>query len=229
MQAFLDVGSDETLAQAMQRLRATRWFRRSSGGTPFSARASAPRLRIVPDVPIRDRSRPWRLAEVAAHRPIEVFDEAALVARRQGVGLDEVLGETDDPRLEALAKCQVRRGPERDSTLPPPMSMTTAVPADVYAIPGRQVDEPGLFRSRNDFDSNSGLTGNLGNEIAAILASRVALVALATISSTLFDSARRLNFASVCKPADIADAVRVRPSSPPAPSRTMLFPVDDLE
>src|SRR3954463_1360216 len=54
-------------------------------------------------------------------------------------------------------------------------------------------------------------------------ASRVALVAEATISSTLFDSARRLNFASVCMAADIAESVSFRPSRPPAPSRTMSF------
>src|SRR3954465_6904841 len=53
--------------------------------------------------------------------------------------------------------------------------------------------------------------------------SRVALVADATISSTLLESARRLNFASVCSAADIADWVSFLPSSPPAPSRTMSF------
>ena len=54
-------------------------------------------------------------------------------------------------------------------------------------------------------------------------ASRVALVAAATISSTLLDSASRLNFARVCRAAAMAEAVRLRPSSPPAPSRTMSF------
>ena len=54
-------------------------------------------------------------------------------------------------------------------------------------------------------------------------ASRVALVAAATISSTLCESARRLNFDSVWSAAAIAVGVRLRPSRPPAPSRTMSF------
>ena len=54
-------------------------------------------------------------------------------------------------------------------------------------------------------------------------ASRVALVAAAMISSTLCDSARRLNLARVCSAAVIAVGVRLRPSRPPAPSRTMSF------
>ena len=54
-------------------------------------------------------------------------------------------------------------------------------------------------------------------------ASRVALVAAAMISSTLCDSASRLNLASVCRAEVTAVGVRLRPSSPPAPSRTMSF------
>src|SRR3954469_13947581 len=54
-------------------------------------------------------------------------------------------------------------------------------------------------------------------------ASRVALVAAATISSTLWDSARRRNFVRVWSAAAIADGVRLRPSSPPAPRRTISF------
>ena len=54
-------------------------------------------------------------------------------------------------------------------------------------------------------------------------ASRVALVAAATISSTLCDSASRLNLASVCRAAAMAVGVMLRPSRPPAPSRTMSF------
>ncbi len=53
--------------------------------------------------------------------------------------------------------------------------------------------------------------------------SRVALVAQATISSTLCDSAMRRNLDSVWSAAPIAVGVRLRPSRPPAPSRTMSF------
>src|SRR6266550_1519410 len=54
-------------------------------------------------------------------------------------------------------------------------------------------------------------------------ASRVALVAAARIWSTRCDSAIRLNFDSACSAAVIASEVSARPSSPPAPSRTMAF------
>ena len=54
-------------------------------------------------------------------------------------------------------------------------------------------------------------------------ASRIALVAAATISSTLCESASRRNLDSVCSAACIASGVRLRPSSPPAPSRTISF------
>src|SRR3954470_1436990 len=54
-------------------------------------------------------------------------------------------------------------------------------------------------------------------------ASRMADVAAATISSTLWESARRRNLASVCRAAVMAVGVRLRPSRPPAPRRTISF------
>src|SRR5450759_1405922 len=54
-------------------------------------------------------------------------------------------------------------------------------------------------------------------------ASRMAEVAAATISSTLWESARRRNLARVWRAAVIACGVRRRPSSPPAPRLTISF------
>ena len=54
-------------------------------------------------------------------------------------------------------------------------------------------------------------------------ASRVALVAAARISSTWCDRASRSNFDSACSAAVIASRVILRPSRPPAPSRTISF------
>ena len=48
-------------------------------------------------------------------------------------------------------------------------------------------------------------------------------MATAITSSTLWDSARRLNFDSTWSAACIASGVSARPSSPPAPSRTISF------
>ena len=61
-------------------------------------------------------------------------------------------------------------------------------------------------------------------------ASRVALVAEATISSTLLDSAMRLNLASVCSAEVIAVGVRLLAVEPPcAEPDHVLFAIDDLE
>src|SRR3954469_10813974 len=54
-------------------------------------------------------------------------------------------------------------------------------------------------------------------------ASRMAEVAAATISSTLWESARRRNFVRVCRAEVMAVGVRLRPSRPPAPRRTISF------
>ena len=54
-------------------------------------------------------------------------------------------------------------------------------------------------------------------------ASRVALVAAARISSTWCERAMRSNFDSACSAATCADRVSLRPSRPPAPSRTISF------
>ena len=69
---------------------------------------------------------------------------------RQRVGLDEPLGQPDDAELEAPAERQVRRAlPSVTSTLPPPMSITTAgLTPDVDAVAGGQMDEPGLLGAR---------------------------------------------------------------------------------
>ena len=96
--------------------------------------------------------------------------------------------------------------------------------ADVHAVAGGQMDEPGFFGARDDCESGYRFVAPTSAiKSPPLSASRVALVAEATISSTLWDSASRLNFASVCSAADMADWVRLRPSSPPAPSRTISF------
>ena len=61
-------------------------------------------------------------------------------------------------------------------------------------------------------------------------ASRTALVATATIWSTLCDSARRRNFDSTWSAACIASGVSARPSRPPAPEPDhFLLAIDHLE
>lgn len=54
-------------------------------------------------------------------------------------------------------------------------------------------------------------------------ASRTALVATATVSSTPRESASRLNLDMTCRAVCLASGVRARPSRPPAPGRTISF------
>ena len=74
------------------------------------------------------------------------------------------------PALKLLPGVRWVAVPSVTSTLPPPMSMTTAVAAaDVHAVPGGQMDQPGLFRPGNHADPDAGLTIDLGDEIAAVV------------------------------------------------------------
>ena len=92
------------------------------------------------------------------------------------------------------------------------------------------MDEPRFLGTGDDARTDAGLPLDAGEELAAVAASRVALVAAARISSTPCDSASRLNFESACSAAVIASVVSALPSRPPAPSRTIdLLPVDDFE
>ena len=56
------------------------------------------------------------------------------------------------------------------STLPPPMSTTTAVErADVDAVAGGEVDEPGFLGAGDDADADAGLPIDFGDEVAAVV------------------------------------------------------------
>ena len=110
------------------------------------------------------------------------------------------------------------------STLPPPMSITTAAPPDTstpYTAARwmrRASSVPEMTRTwmpvrwRMAFRNSRPLS-----------ASRTALVAAATISSTSCDSARRVNLPSAWRAASIAGSVSERPPRPPEPSRTISF------
>ncbi len=152
-------------------------------------------------------------------------DEPALVARRERIALAEPLGQPDDAELEAAAHLDVRADAARD---------LDAAAADVHddrrvarhadAVHRRQVDEPGLFGPGDDARADAGLAARSRcRNSPPFSASRVALVAAAMISSTRCDSARRRNFDSTCSAACIASGVSARPSSPPAPRRTISF------
>ena len=128
------------------------------------------------------------------------------------------------PSLKLLPSVSCGAVPSVTSTLPPPMSMTTAGrAADVDAVARGQVDEPGFFGAGDDLDPDAGAPVDLGDEVAAVVRFAGGAGRGRDDLVDLVRSARRLNFASVCSAAAMAVGVRLRPSRPPAPSRTMSF------
>jgi hypothetical protein len=110
------------------------------------------------------------LIEERAHLAIQVLGQPAGVMIGKRVGSDEALCQPDDPCLEALAARQVGRGPERDLDAPAAdVDDNSRGAADVHAVAGGQMDEPGLFRSGNDPDAYPCLPRHFGDEISAVL------------------------------------------------------------
>ncbi len=128
------------------------------------------------------------------------------------------------PTLKLLPSDNCVAVPSVTSTLPPPMSTTTAVcAAHVDAVAGSEVNQPGLFRARNHSDADAGLPIDLGDEVAAVLRlargarrGRHDLVDLVRLGEPV-ELRERLHRRGM------AVGVRLRPSRPPAPSRTMSF------
>ena len=204
-------------------------LRSSDGGVPRAAvAATAPMLRIVPDVPMT-RSKPAvdDLLAVAIDLAEHVLDELPLVAFRERVAASRTArsGESH-PILKLRASCIVVAVPSVISTLPPPMSITTArPPATSDAVHRGLMNQPRLFDAGDDPRRGCpSRARRAARNSPPLRASRVALVAAARISSTRCDSASRLNFDSACSAAVIAsESARVRRArrrrAGPSPSR----------
>jgi hypothetical protein len=84
---------------------------------------------MVPDVPIT-RSKPAATicSQCRSISPSTWFDDFPFLTSGQRVAVNEPLGEADGADLETPGELDVRCGAEVISTLPPPMSMTTARP-----------------------------------------------------------------------------------------------------
>ena len=122
--------------------------------------------------------------------------------------------------------------PRVTSTLPPPMSMTTAdVAGDVDAVDRGQMDEPRFFGAGDDAERMPVCAVDRLREIRRRSRLRAsALVATATISSTWCDSASRLNFDSTWSAACIAvRRERAAVEAAGAQPDHFLFAVDDFE
>ena len=170
-QAFFDVRFDEVFSQAVQGLGADAKVAQIFGRLAVVGRrhqAQAEDRAGRPDHAIEALAD--NLVDVGAHLAVEVLDQPALVAAAQRIALDEPFGEPDDPDLEAAPERQAAAVPSVISTLPPPMSTTTAVvAADVDAVAGGQVDEARFFRAGDHADADAGLPVDLGDEVAAVV------------------------------------------------------------
>ena len=184
-----------------------------------------PKLRIVPEVPIT-WSKPCaiRSSRYSATSRSMCFASLRSAEADSGSACTNRSVSRMTPILKLRAKVTCVAEPSVISTLPPPMSITTASPPDMstpYAAAkwisrASSVLEMTFTRTPVSRSIRSRKAG-------ALSASRTALVAEVTISSTLCASARRLNLDSACSAVPIAVSVRARPSRPPPPSRTISF------
>ena len=227
-QPFLEAELDELLPDAAQLLgRDAPVAQQRAGRAPLRPPSRcAPRLRIVPDVPIT-RSKPAR-AISSRYSPasrVDVLDQLALVARHQRIALDEALGQTDHAELEAAARFDVRADAARDFD---------AAAADVDdhgrfagaadAVDRGQMDEPGFLRARDDARADSGLFGDRVEELAAVFgfADRAGRRRRGSRRRGAIRPAGGISTAPGARRASTS-GVSARPSSPPAPRRTISF------
>ena len=140
--------------------------------SPSAAEATAPRLRIVPDVPMtRSKPGPRDLIEVLADLRVDVARQLALVARLPaGSVLTNRSVSRITPSLKLRPSSMADPAPRVTSTLPPPMSMTTATsPGHADAVDRGQMDESRLFGAGDDPRSDPGLLGDRLEKLAAVL------------------------------------------------------------
>ena len=83
-----------------------------------------------------------------------MLHQPPLVAVRQRIRLDEPLGQPDDADLEALPEGHLRGGAERDlDAAAADVDDDAGRGADVDAVAGGQVDQPGFFGAGDDPDA----------------------------------------------------------------------------
>ncbi len=128
------------------------------------------------------------------------------------------------PSLKLRPSSMFEPRPRVISTLPPPMSTAREISPRVlvpYAAArwmSRASSVPEITRARMPVCCSMACRNS-----PPFSASRTALVATATVSSTPCDSASRRNFDSTWSAACMASGVSARPSRPPAPRRTISF------
>jgi hypothetical protein len=110
------------------------------------------------------------LVEISGHLAREMLQQPPFVAFGERVGLHEPLRQPDDAKLEAPSDRQMCcRSEGHFHAAAADVDNHGRVAADIDAVPGGEVNEPGLLRPGNDANSDPRLPFHLGNEIAAIL------------------------------------------------------------
>ena len=171
MQALLQVGVDEPLAQPMQCLgRDARvahvGHRVGLGGEHDRPEAQDraggsdhPLIATLDD-----------LIDVRADLVVDVRDQPTLVAAGDRIGSHEPLGEPDDANLEAPGQLGVPGGAEGDLDAAAADVDDDPAPAgEIHAVGRREVDETRLFLAGDDLHRDPGLAVNRVQEVAAVL------------------------------------------------------------
>ncbi len=171
VEPLLDVGFDEPLPQAMYGLGADALIpdvlRRGASLFRDRKRAETENGSRCSDHAIEAGL--CDLLEIRPHLFIEMFDEPAFIMRREWIGFDEPFCETNDAGLEAFAERQVRGRAERDfDAAAANIDHHGGTTADIDAVSGGEVNQPGFLGSRNDPDPDPRLSAYFGNEVSAV-------------------------------------------------------------
>jgi len=154
------------------------------GGKPSATDATAPRLRIVPDVPMTPRSRRAPPGADTFRSPLDVPHQLPLVARVERSLLTKRSVRRMTPSLKLFPSSIAGPVPRSPRRCAPSFDATRRRPhAD--AIDGGEVYQPGFLRSGNDARRISGLLCIDWRNSPPFSLSRVALVATAITSSNL--------------------------------------------
>ncbi len=113
---------------------------------------------------------PGHLVEVRPHLARHEPGQAPVIVPGERIGPDEAFGKADDARLEALSQLEPPGGPERDlDAAAANVDHDRGGGADVDAVGGGQVDQPGLFRAGNQLDPDARFAGDIRDEVAAVV------------------------------------------------------------
>src|SRR5579862_390092 len=99
----------------------------------------------------------------------DALHETRLILRREGIALRELLGHPEHADLLREAALELLAGPQGELDAPPSdVDDEGALPLEVDAVEGGEVDEPRLFLARDGLRPDPGLAANPLEEVLPV-------------------------------------------------------------